>query len=91
MRSSSFYEETTKLESPIDGMYLLHKAFKGEGHILAKTLDQMAFGSSLQLVRTTFDRWGSGLAYHAQVEDEHMTFGMRDEKLVALNEAGHKK
>ena len=93
MRSSSTRHETTKLESPIDGMYLLHKALKAQAIELTKTVEgiggKLSERTSLQPVRIAFDTWAAFLAYHAEVEDKHMTSSMQGLKVMKDNQASH--
>ena len=95
MRSSQVQQETTKLESPIDGMYLLHKSFRAQAVQLQKEVELV--GSklpgviSLQPIRLSFDTWAASLAYHAEMEDKHLTGGLQEFPIMKDNEISHRK
>ena len=60
--------EITTLEQPIDAMYLIHKALRGEAD---RTVDQarcLEDGCSLQAFKLAFTSWATALMYHAEKE-----------------------
>jgi hypothetical protein len=64
--------ESAKLESPIDAMYLIHKALRAEAASVEQMIERLTTGESLQPFQKAFQRWSRTLGYHAEVEDEHM-------------------
>ncbi len=65
--------EITRLEHPIDVMYLIHKALRAQAARVEETVRRFEIGSSLQPIRACFNVWASALAFHAQQEDKYMT------------------
>ena len=83
-------EETIAvLESPIDVMYLLHKGLSAQAERVQKLIENFEIGGSLQSFTLEFDRWAIALAYHAQVDDEHMTAPLTDCAPARDNETEH--
>ena len=82
-------QEITKLDSPIDVMYLMHAAF----HALSERVEQMAAdaqqGSDLSEFRESFDFWVKQLLYHATAEDTYMTAPLVDCQPARDNETEH--
>ncbi len=76
-----FTDNITKLESPIDVMYLMHKVYmvvSDQTEALAATaLD----GGDLAEFKANLDVWLKHLLYHAQTEDTYMTGPLRDKQL----------
>jgi hypothetical protein len=65
--------DVTRLDSPIDAMYLIHKALRAEAARVERIASQLEEGGTLQPFRHAFYRWIMALAYHADTEDAHMT------------------
>ena len=65
--------ETTKLETPIDVMFLIHKALRCEAQHIEKMAADLDEGNSLQAFKLAFNNWAAALAYHAETEDRYMT------------------
>lgn len=82
--------EITKLDSPIDVMYLIHKALRAEAARVERISEQLAVGDSLQPFQEVFQRWGKALAYHAHAEDHYMTAALVDSPPARDNEATHR-
>ena len=61
--------DNIKLESPIDTMYLIHKALRAEARRVENVVSRIEEGESLQPFRQAFYRWVTALAYHADTED----------------------
>ncbi len=91
MRSSDIWSESTKFDSPIDVMYLIHKAFRTEAVRVVEISEQLEIGGSFQPFRAAFDFWASVLAYHAEQEDNYMTPSLADFKEARDNEEGHRR
>ena len=62
-----------RLESPIDAMYVIHKALRAEAARVETLVGRLEEGGSLQPFRQAFYRWVMALAYHADTEDTYMT------------------
>ncbi|HXH12411.1 MAG TPA: hemerythrin domain-containing protein [Alphaproteobacteria bacterium] len=82
--------EITKLDSPIDVMYLIHKALRAEAARVEHMCARLAVGNSLQPFQEVFQRWGKALAYHAHAEDRYMTAPLVDSPPARDNEATHR-
>ena len=65
-------DEITSLDSPIDVMYLIHKALRSQGIRAEKELDKLDDGSSLQGFKLAFNAWATALVSHAELEDKFM-------------------
>jgi hypothetical protein len=79
----------TRLDSPIDVMYLLHKALRAEAGRVQEIASALTVGGSLEPLMQAFSRWCAALAYHAHAEDRHMTPPMADMQVAQDNEAAH--
>ena len=66
-------EEIKKLESPIDTIYLIHKALKAEAGNIEDMVDHLDTGASLQPFKLAFNAWATALVYHAEQEERYMT------------------
>ena len=81
--------QVTKLESPIDVMYLMHKAFNAQ----AKRIEALAFegqdSGDLTEFKESFEEWVKQFFYHAATEDEYMTGPFKDSPAARDNEAEH--
>ena len=81
--------EITKLEHPIDAMYLIHKALRAEAAKVEDMVRHFEIGDSLQAFRCAFNFWAAALAYHAQQEDKYMTAPLTNSQPARENEAEH--
>ena len=81
--------EVTRLQTPIDVMYLIHEALSAEAASAQKLIENMELGSSLQPFRAAFNFWATALMYHADIEDQSMTGPMTDFQQARDNEAEH--
>lgn len=70
--------EIVRLDHPIDAMYLIHKALRGEAVRVEEMVRRFQIGDSLQPFRGAFNFWAAALAFHAEQEDQHMTAIMPD-------------
>lgn len=66
-------EEIEILESPIDTIYLIHKALKVEAGSIEDMVDHLDTGDSLQPFKLAFNAWAMALIYHADQEERYMT------------------
>lgn len=76
-------DEIRELESPIDGMYLIHKALRAEATRAEKLVNQLEEGSALQSFKLSFNSWATALVFHAEMEDVYIT-----EPLIKLQPSG---
>lgn len=65
-------DEITNLDSPIDVMYLIHKALRAQGNRAEKEVDKLDDGSSLQGFKLAFNAWATALVSHAELEDKYI-------------------
>ena len=64
--------EVASLESPIDSMFLIHKALRDEAARLEESIRRFDVGDSLQLIQQDFMKWCAGLMFHADQEDQYI-------------------
>ena len=81
--------EITRLDHPIDVMFLIHKALRAEAAKVEEMVRQFDIGHSLQAFRCAFNFWAATLAYHAQQEDKYMTAPLTNSQPARENEAEH--
>ncbi len=60
--------EITTLEQPIDAMYLIHKALRGEADRTVEQARCLEDGDSLQSFKLAFTAWATAIMYHAEKE-----------------------
>ncbi len=84
-------EEITKLDSPIDVMYLLHKAFRAQSARTERLAAGLEEGGDLRAFKEAFEFWGKQLLYHAGAEDDYMTAPLADSQAARDNEAEHEE
>ncbi len=60
--------EITTLEQPIDAMYLIHKALRGEADRTVELAKHLESGDSLQPFKLAFTAWATAIMYHAEKE-----------------------
>ena len=60
--------EITTLEQPIDAMYLIHKALRGEADRTVELAKHLETGCSLQAFKLAFTAWATAIMYHAEKE-----------------------
>ena len=65
--------DVTRLENPIDVMYLLHTALRNEAAEFEESIRRFEIGDSLQHIRQDFIKWAAALMFHAEQEDQYMT------------------
>ena len=61
--------EITGLDSPIDVMYLIHKALRAEAANVERVAKELEEGGTLQNFRLAFNRWATALVFHSEQED----------------------
>ena len=82
-------EQITRLESPIDVMYLMHKAFEAQSQRTEALAAQAQQGGSLDEFNAAFKFWITQLLYHAETEDKYMTGPLTDSQPARDNETEH--
>jgi hypothetical protein len=82
-------QEITRLDHPIDVMYLMHKAFHAVSSRAEALAAQGEKRADLTEFRNTFDFWVKQLLYHADAEDKYMTAPLTDCQPARDNEAEH--
>ena len=82
-------EDITRLDSPIDVMVLMHKAF----HALSLRVEGLAAasekGGDLTEFQKGFEFWVKQLVYHATTEDDYMTGPLKNSQPARDNETEH--
>jgi len=73
-----FSDEIRVLESPIDVMYLMHKAFMIHSERTEALADKAQSGGDIKELAEALDGWLAQLLYHAKIEDEFMTGPLKD-------------
>ncbi len=91
MSLESREKEITELKTPIDAMYLIHKALRAEAKEAERMVYEMDMGESLQSFRAIFNEWASVLGFHALMEDEFMTSFLSDLPQARVNEESHRR
>ena len=91
MSLESREEEITELKTPIDAMYLIHKALRAEAKEAERMVYEMDMGESLQSFGAIFNEWASVLGFHALMEDEFMTSFLSDLPQARVNEESHRR
>ena len=91
MSLESREKEITELKTPIDAMYLIHKALRAEAKEAERMVYEMDMGESLQSFRAIFNEWASVLVFHALIEDEFMTAFLSDLPQTRVNEESHRR
>ena len=82
-------EEITRLESPIDVMLLMHKAFHAISERTERLAARLEGGGDLQAFEEAFEFWAKQLIYHATAEDKYMTTPLTNCQPARTNEAEH--
>jgi hypothetical protein len=70
--------QITKLDSPIDVMFLMHKVFMVHSERTELLAEQAQSGGSLNELEASLEGWLKQLLYHAQTEDTYMTGPLKD-------------
>jgi hypothetical protein len=83
--------DMTQCTSPLDAMYLIHKALRAEAAHVEDAVEHLEVGGSFKPFQRIFYRWALGLGYHVESEDQHLTTWIADGSLAAEQEAGHKQ
>ncbi len=76
-----FTDTITRLESPIDVMYLMHKVYMGVSDRTEELARRAQDGGDLDEFKLNLDAWLKHLLYHAETEDTFMTGPLREKQL----------
>jgi hypothetical protein len=79
--------EITNLDQPIDAMYLIHKALRGEADRTVELARCLEDGCSLQPFKLAFTAWATAIMYHAEKEvGTEMTKSVDDTRKAAAHD-----
>lgn len=79
--------EITTLEQPIDAMFLIHKALRGEADRTVDLARCLEDGCSLQPFKLAFTAWATAIMYHAEKEvGTEMTKSVDESRKAAAND-----
>lgn len=79
--------EISTLEQPIDAMFLIHKALRGEADRTVELARCLEDGSSLQPFKLAFTAWATAIMYHAEREvGTEMTKSVDETRKAAAND-----
>ena len=81
--------EITRLDSPIDVMHLMHKAFRQLSERMEFEIFRMQEGGDLSAFTTLFEFWAKRILFHATAEDAYMTAPLLNSQPARDNEAEH--
>ena len=81
--------QITRLDSPIDVMYLMHKAFEAQSERTEALAAEAQKGGSLDEFTEAFNFWITQLLYHAETEDKYMTGPLTGSQPARDNETEH--
>ena len=85
----SMSTEIARLETPIDVMYLIHKALRTEAARVEDMVRRFQLGHSLQPIRSALESWRSAFAFHAGQEDRYLTSALPGFKAARVNQVEH--
>ncbi len=81
--------EITRLDSPIDVMYLMHKAFRELSERMEIEIARVQEGGDLSAFSALFEFWAKRILFHATAEDTYMTAPLTNSQPARDNEAEH--
>ena len=81
--------EITRLDSPIDVMHLMHKAFRQLSERMELEMFRRQEGGDLSAFTALFEIWAKRILFHATAEDAYMTAPLVDSQPARDNEAEH--
>ncbi len=86
-RRPDINNEITKLDSPIDVLYLIHKAMRAKARQVEKLASNLPIGNSLQPFRTVFNSWATFALFHSEQEDLYMTLALTSHQQLCASKA----
>ena len=81
--------EITEIGSPIEVMYLVHKALRAEAERAEEVAGRLVGGGSLRPFKSGFNIWAMALGYHTDAENEYMTAPLTGCRPAREREAEH--
>ena len=81
----------SNLDHPVDVMYLIHKALRGEVNQLEAIVEDIETGGSLQTFNLAFSALATALMFHADQEDNCMSSHLAHSHPVGCGDSGHAK
>lgn len=81
--------EITRLDSPIDVMFLMHQAFRELSERMEFEIARVQDGGDLSAFSAIFEFWAKRILFHATAEDTYMTGPLMDSQAARDNEAEH--
>lgn len=83
--------QMTKLDHPVDVMYLIHKALRGEANRLEAIVEDLETGGSLQTFNLAFNALATALMFHSDQEDSCMSTHLAQSHPLGCSESDHAK
>ena len=84
-------DDVTRLNNPIDVMYLFHKAFMALSMRTENLAAESVNGSDLTVFQEAFESWRQLFLYHVDTEDKYMTAPLLESQAARKNEAEHEE
>ena len=82
--------DSSPLNTPIDALYLLHKALRAEADRVEEAVSQLEMGGSFKPLHRAFSRWAMALGSYVERADHSLTPWVPDTRLAQAQEAGHR-
>jgi hypothetical protein len=83
--------EITRIDHPIDVMYLIHKAIRAEARRARQAAEQLEIGGNFKPFMDDFYRWAMALGYHEEAEYKYVLPRLPNLPPARKNEMGHKE
>jgi len=83
--------DSSQLNTPIDALYLMHKALRAEADRVEEAVSQLEMGGSFKPLHRAFYRWAMALGYHVESVEHYLTPWVPDTHLAQHQEAGHRQ
>jgi hypothetical protein len=65
--------DSSQLNTPIDALYLMHKALRAEADRVEEAVSQLEMGGSFKPLHRSFYRWAMALGYYVESTDHYLT------------------
>lgn len=83
--------EITRLDHPIDVMYLIHRAIRAAARRTRQAAEQLEVGGNFKPFMDDFYQWAMALGYHEEAEYKYVLPFLPDTPLARYNEVGHQE